>query len=179
MPDLALVLGSLAAAAAAGVLLACAWPWRAAGPGRVAAGWVLGVGLGFFLGCRLLGLWPHWPPREDQDRLLALLVPAVIAVELVAAFPPVPRWLTWLLRLVVAGGAARVLLDDTSYLTDLAGPGTREWTPEQARLILAGLALALATLWVLLALLARRPSSRSLPPALALACAAAAVAVML
>src|SRR5207248_656499 len=113
------------------VLLLCGLPWRTPRPAPLSAGWVLGVASGFFLGCWLLGLWPHWPPREDQDRLLLVLVPAVIGVELVAAFLRRSRWLVWLLRLVIAAGAARVLLHNTSYLMDLGGPGTREWTPVQ------------------------------------------------
>ncbi len=181
MPDPILVLEALAGAAllAAAVLLLCSLPWRTPRPAPVAAGGVLGVGLGFFLGCWVLGLWPHWPPREDQDRLLLLLLPAVLGIELVAAWLGRVAWLVWLLRLVVAAGAARVLLHNTSYLMDLAGPGTREWTPAQTWLILGGLGLALAAVWALQVVLAKRTPSRSLPLALALTCIGAALTVML
>jgi hypothetical protein len=135
--------------------------------------------VGFFVGCcRLLGRWPHWPPREDQDRLLLLVLPAVIVVELAAAIPWLPRWLAWLLRLAVAAGTARILLDNTSYVADLAGPGTREWSAAQTWLNLGGLAAALAALWALLALLARRAPVRSIPLALALTTVGAAVIIM-
>jgi hypothetical protein len=181
MPDPMLILGAVAAAAvvAAGLPLICGWPWRTPRPVQAAAGSVLGVAGGFFLGCWLLGVRPHWPPREDQDRLLFLLVPAVVGVELVAALAERLRWLAWLLRLGIAAAAARILLDNTSYLTDLAGPGTREWTPAQVWLILGALALALLAVWAALALLARRSGGRSVPAALAVACAGAAVTVML
>jgi hypothetical protein len=145
----------------------------------MAAGWLVGVVAGFLTGCWVLGLRPHWPPREDQDRFLVLLLPAVLVVELLATVPKVPAWLIWLLRLAVAVTAARVLLHDTIYLTDLAGPGSREWTPAQTWLILGGLAAGLAAAWVLLDLLTRRTPSRALPLALALACVGAAVTVML
>jgi len=181
MPDPILLLRALAAAAvlAAAVVLLCGWPWRAPRPARAALGCVLGVGLGFCAGCWWLGLRPHWPPREDQDRLLLLLFPAVIGVELVAAYLGRFRFLVWLPRLVVAAAAARVLLHNTSYLADLAGPGTREWTPARTYSILGGLAGTLAGVWVALVLLLRRTRSRSVPLTVALACGGAAVVVML
>jgi hypothetical protein len=104
------------------------------------------------------------------------------------------RWLAWLSRLVVAVGAAGVLLHNSVYLTDLAGPGTREWTPTQSWLILGGLAAALLGVWAALASLVRRMSphpaldpsereqrlgGRSVALAVAVACAGAAVTVML
>jgi hypothetical protein len=181
MPDPVLILEALAAAAvtAAAVLLLCGWPWRSPRPTRVSVGCVLGVGLGFYAGCGWLGLRPHWPPREDQDRLLLLLFPALLGVELLAALSGRLRWLEWLPRLVVVVAAARVLLHDSTYLADLSGPDTREWTPAQTWLILGGLAAALAGVWALLALLSRRAPGRSVPLAVALACAGAAVTVML
>jgi hypothetical protein len=181
VPDPLAVLEVLAAtaAAAAAVLLLCGLPWRAPHPGRLAAGWVLGVGAGFYLGCRLLGPWPDWPPREDQARLLYLLFPAALGVELLAAFLGRLRWLAWPLRLLVAAGAGRVLLHDTTFLTDAAGTGAPEWTPAQAWLTLGGMAAVLAAVWALLAWRARRGPGFSVVLALALTCAGAAVTVML
>ncbi len=180
MPDPLAILMALggAFAAAAAVLLLCGLPWRAPRPERVAAGWALGVGLAFLLGCWLLGYRPH-SPFEDQDRFLLLLVPAVLGVEILAAFLRQPRWPVWLLRLVVALAAARVLLDETTYLSDRGGPGTREWSPGMAWLILAGLGAALALAWTLLALLARRAPGRALPLALMVTIAGSALVVML
>jgi hypothetical protein len=137
------------------------------------------VGLGLVVGCGGLGVRPHWPPREDQDRLLLLLLPAALAVEIAAAFPGRLARLAWPLRLVMAVGAAPLLLYNSSYLADLAGPGTREWTSAQAALILGGLAGSLAGAWAVLALLARRAGGRSVPLALALCCGGAAVTIML
>ena len=78
----------------------------------------------------------------------------------------------------VAGGA-RVLLHGTSYITDVTGPGTSEWSPSLAWLIFGGLAALEATVWALLSLLARRAPGPSLPICLAVASAGAAVTVML
>src|SRR5438874_5981834 len=101
MPDPIVILEAMAAAAflAAAVLLLLAWPWRTPRPGRAAVGSLLGVGLGFIVGCWLLGWRPHWPLREDQDRLLLILLPAVLWVELIAVFSERFRWLIWLPRL--------------------------------------------------------------------------------
>jgi hypothetical protein len=192
MPDPKLIIQAVAAAAitAAALLLLCgSWrgPWRSA---RLSAGSVLGVGIGFFVGCWWLGLRPHWPPREDQDRLLLILLPAIIGLELVLAIVPALDsrnkgagmgrwWPTWLLRLILAAGAAPILLHNSSYLVDLAGPGTREWTTVQTWLILGILAVALAGLWASLARLACRAPGRSVPFALALACAGTGITVML
>jgi hypothetical protein len=145
-------------------------------PSLAAAGMVLGVGLGFFAGCAWLGIRPHWPPREDQHRLLLILFPSVILVELVAA--AAGKW-TWLLRLALAGSAAWILLFGSVYLTDLAGPGSREWTPGQTWLILTALAAALVMVWAALASLARHTGGRSVPLALGLTCGGAGVTVML
>jgi len=162
---------AVAAATAAALLLLFAWPWRAPRPALVRVGSVLGVAIGFFVGCWLLDARPQWPPKQDQDRLLFVLLPTLVGVELTAALPGWLSWLVWPLRLVVVAGAARVLLHDSVYLG--------EWTPAQTAANLGGWACALAVVWTLLALLAKRTSSRSVPLAVALACVGAGVTIML
>jgi hypothetical protein len=181
VPDPLQILKAAAAAAltAAVVLLLLAWPWRAPNRARVSAGYVLGIGLGFFVGCWVLGTRPHWPPREDQDRLLLVLLPAVMVVELIAAVAGRFPWLVWALRLLVAAGAVPVLLYNSTYLTDLAGPGTRQWTPTQTWLVLGVLAGGLAVAWILLALLDGRSSGRWFPLTLAIAAGGAGLTIML
>jgi hypothetical protein len=167
----------VAAVVAAVILLQLATRSRAPNPVVLRVGWVVGIGAGFYLGCAMLDLYPRWPPKEDQHRFLAILMPATLAVELVSAF--VPRWLAWQLRLCVAAAAAPILLHNSVYLEDLAGPGSREWPEGQTQLILAGLAAALIAMWGLLALLQTRSSERAAAPTLMLACLAAGVTVML
>jgi hypothetical protein len=180
MPDPLFLLGVMAGAAvaAAVAVLLCSRPLRAPNTAWVAAGEAVGIGLVFLAGCLVLGNPPHWPPADAHDRLLLGLLPAVVLVEVVAALRAVPPWLAWGLRLVVAGGAAPVLLYNSRYLTDSAGPHTRLWTTEQAAAWLGGLALSLALVWVLLNLLTWRSSGRSVKLALALTCAGAAPAIM-
>jgi hypothetical protein len=167
-----------AALAALGLLLG-GWPWRQPRAGWVAAGGALGLGSGFLVGACVLGLAPHFPPQEDRDRLLLVLLPAAVGVEVVSAFLPRRRWLAWSLRLVVASGAARVLLHGSVYLTDSAGVGLPEWSPEQTWLILGGLAVALAANGVLLDRLGQQQGNRAVLLGVALAAAGSGVAVML
>lgn len=138
-------------------------------------GAVPGTVLGFFAGCAWLGLWPRWPPREDLDRFLLILIPAVAVVELAAVV--VGKW-AWPVRLGIAGSAAWILLSGTVYLEELAGPGSREWTRGQTWLILGGLALGLGGVWASLTGLVRRKGGRGVVLALALASAGAGIAVL-
>jgi hypothetical protein len=140
---------------------------------------VLGVGAGFILGCFIMGIWPHWPLRQDQDRLLGLVFPAVVLVELLAGFPEIPRWLIWQSRSIVVLGAVPALLFGSTYLPDLSGSGSSEWSPGLTWLILGSLAAAMAAVWALLALLARRAPGLSQSVCLAGTIAGAAVTVML
>jgi hypothetical protein len=170
---------ALAFATAALVLLLCGWPWRAPRSARVLAGAVLGPGIGFYLGMLRLRPVPHWPPKEDQDRLLLILLPAVLVVETLAAFVRLPRLVTWLLRGAIAASAARVLLHDSIYLKDLSDPGTAGWTPAQQMGTLAGLGAALAAVWAGLYLAAGRSAGRVAPLSLTLSCAGAAAVITL
>jgi hypothetical protein len=179
MPDPVPMLQAMgiAAATAAALVLLLGWPWRAPRPALVRAGAVLGTALGFFLGCWWTGQLPQWPPVQVRDRMLLLLVPAVVVAELAALLPASLSWLAWLLRLAIVLGATRLLLHDSVYLTSDAGP--ESWTPAETWLNLAGWSAALGVTWVLLAMLARRTQSRSIPLALALACLGGGIILML
>lgn len=178
----------IAAVVAALVFLLCGWPWRAPRPLRTSVGGVLSVSLGYLAGLWWLEVRPLWPPREDQDRLLLILFPAIIMVELAAAIlsslliqgkKPNLQSLAWLPRLALAAMASRILLHDTSYVKDLSGPGTRQWTSEQTWIILGTLAATLGGVWFLLAWLTQRESGRSIPLAVAVACAGTGIAMMM
>jgi hypothetical protein len=82
------------------------------------------------------------------------------------------------LRLIVAAGAARILLHGTVYLVDQPVAVEHTWTSSRAWQMLGGMAAALAVVWIALAILAERSPGRSIPLALAIATGGAAVAVM-
>src|SRR5437763_5335065 len=152
MPDVKLILESTVAAAglAALILLACGWPWKAPWPKLVAAGWALAVGIGFFVGCLILGPTPKWPLQEPADRLLLLLLPVTVAVEILGALISRPRWLTCGLRAVVAATTPRILLHGSVYLirspfpVDPANSSSHTWSVGEAWLFIGGMAVGLA-----------------------------------
>jgi hypothetical protein len=181
MPDPITILVAIgaAAAAAAFVLVCFGWRGRKTGTRAVDIGWVVGTGAGFSLGSWALGKVPHWPPVEDHDRLLFLVLPAVVAIELLATLSRMPRWITWALRVALAAGVAPVLLHGSSYLSDQAGPGTADWSTAQASLVLGGLAAFLVAVWALLTMLSARVPGVSTAVCLAIASAGAGLAVMI
>jgi hypothetical protein len=116
--------------------------------------------------------------NEFRDRFLFVLLPAVVLVELIATIRRIPRWAAWLLRAIVAAGAAPIVLHRSVYLEELAGPGSREWTPQETAWWLGGLAIALLAGWALLSFRMHKTPTRAAPAALAIACGAAAVTIM-
>lgn len=161
------------------VMLVSGAPWAAPRARGRSVGWTVGVGAAFYVGCWMLDVRPEWPAREDQDRFLILLMPSVLAVEVVAAMGALPSRFVWLLRVFVAACAAGVLLHNSGYVADLAGPGSRKWSTGVSLTILGGLGLAFVGVWLGLTSLASSLPSRALPVALALANGGAAVTVML
>jgi hypothetical protein len=181
MPDPILILKSAAAAAVAAalVLLAAGWPWRSPRPGRLAAGSAIGAGIGIALGVFILDAMPHYPPREDQDRLLLILLPAAIVAEIIAVGLQRTSWAAGMPRLAVAAATGLILLHGSVYLNGEPGPDSLAWTPREARRMLCGLAVALTLEWALLGRLAQRQSNRAVVASLMLAVGAAGIAVML
>jgi hypothetical protein len=136
---------------------------------------VLGAGLGLAVGFRLLSLPLAWPPTNALGRLLTVVLPAAICIELLASRERCPRWLSWSFRGGLAWAIARVLLHGSVYLTG----GQFAWTGWQAGLAFALSGALLLAEWALLAMLYARSPGVSLPLALAQACLAAGLCVML
>ncbi len=180
MPDPISILKMIAAAAvaAAVVLVLIGWRGRKTGSAGVDFGWVLGTGAGFLLGCCVQGKFPHWPPAEDQDRLIFLVFPAVVIVELLAA-ARLSRWVVWPLRIALAAAVAPVLLYGSTYLSGEVGPESDALTTTQACVILGGLAVFLVAVWALLELLSKRAPGVSTAVCLAIATAGAGLAILI
>jgi hypothetical protein len=106
------------------------------------------------------------------------MVPAVVLAETLAAASGRTRWVGQKLRVLVATFATPVLVHGSSYVTDLSGPGSREWTPGDTTTIFAVLAVTLVLIQSVLSLLANR-AGRSTAVAMAVVSAGAAITVML
>lgn len=135
---------------------------------------LLGSGLGLAVGYHLLGAL-GWPPTNGLERLLAIVLPAVLGIELVAGSSRLPRWGAWLMRSSCAAAIPPVLLYGSVYLSGTDGP----WPSSQLALMLCITAALLAGVWALLAWLSARSPGVSLPIALALAIQTAGLTVML
>jgi hypothetical protein len=177
MPEPLLYLQSLGAAAAisaAGVLAMAGR--RAVSPARLNAACVLGGCLGMIAGCWLLRWHLVWPPASALDRVVTLMIPAAMGIELVAGLPSVRPALARALRVIFVAAAPLVLLHGSIYLPGSEGG----WTKWQAGLLLVIGSALLAVLWIPLAWLSRRSrSGLSIAGSLALTTLCAGGAVML
>ena len=177
MPDPLLYLKATATAAivSAVFVLAMAKSRRSLGDAWLNSAYVLGIGFGLYAGYHVLSWRLAWPPMNGLDRLLTVVLPAVLCIELVAEFLSVPRWLAWLSRLSLAAATSRILLHDSVYLTGTDG----RWTSSQTASVLLVCGALLAGLWSLLSWLSRRSPGVSIPFALGMATQCAGVTVMM
>lgn len=143
------------------------------------AGWNFGIGAGFLVGCSLLGRGPRGSFAEDVDRLLVIVMPTAVLVESVVSHPRFPGALAWLTRMFVAGSVAPLLLQGTVYLSDVGGPGTREWSVIQATFILVTLPIAIVAGWWTLSRIHGKPLGRLVEFLVLSTCVSAGIAVML
>lgn len=174
-PLLYLQATAVAAGAAAIVVLALClrrWPVSAT---RINVASVLGTGLGLVGGYYLMPGRIHWPPGNGLDRLLMVILPAVVGIELLAGIRVFPSWLGWCWRLGLCLVLGRILLHDSVYVSGLE----RAWASWQVALALAVGGGLLAAVWCLLSRLSRRSPGASIPMALALAIPSAGLAVMM
>jgi hypothetical protein len=116
-----------------------------------------------------------WPPASGLDRLLTIVVPTALGVELIAGFPRAPSWAGWLLRLSLAAATPRILLHGSVYLSH----GDGGWSLWQATATLAVCFALLSGSWWLLARLSQRGSGVSIPLVLCLAIQCAGLCVMM
>jgi hypothetical protein len=174
MPDPVRYLQAMGAAAGASVfvVLALGWSRPSAGASRFNVAGVLAVALGLLAGYGTLRLRLSWPPANALDRLLTIVLPAVIGIELLAGLERLPRWGVWLLRIGLALAVGRILWHGSVYLS---GQGAVWQAP--AALVLCGALLGIA--WFLLLRLDRRSPGVSLPLALALAAQCGGIVIML
>lgn len=172
MPNPRLYLAAVAAAA----LISAAMAWLAKRlrlPANMVS--VPAVAAGIFCGAWLLRLPLAWPPSNGLGRVLTILLPATVAVELLAASTSVARWLGCCARLALAMIAARIVLASSVYISGDAP----QWSIPHAAVVLLASGGLLAAVWLSLNLLARRSGGISLPLALAQTAVCGGLAIML
>ena len=178
MPDPLLYLAAMGAAASVGaaVVVALGWLRRPAGADQIQAAAVVALAGGLAAGYYVLHFRVAWPPVNGLDRLLTIVLPLVLALELVASIPRVPRWLAWVLRMALAVATGRILLHGSVYLSGVHP----EWPLGRTVAALLVCAVLTAAVWGLLAWLSERsPVGISIPLALALTIQCAGLTIML
>jgi hypothetical protein len=121
----------------------------------------------------VLGLVSRFPPLDAIDRFLLLVIPAAVLVDSITY-----NRIRSVLRLLVAACITPVLVYKTIYVTDLLGPGSREWSPRLAAILYMGLGLTIFLVWTAVTRSALH-SGRSIAIAVAGAAAGSALTVML
>jgi hypothetical protein len=178
MPDPLVYLAAIIAAVGTGaVLTAAVGSWcRHEGRFGQTLGAAAGLGAGLIAGGYVLRFRIAWPPANGLDRLLTIIVPLALGIELLGALPLVPRSVLWLLRGTLVAITGRTLLHGSVYL----GDSTAAWSlGESAGMLLGGAAAALVVWYLLNHLSHRSPAGVSIPLALALTLQTAGVAIML
>ena len=177
MPEPLLYLKAMGAAAivSAIIVLAMVLARRHASTTWLNLSCILGIGLGLVVGHGAVSLRLAWPPVNGLDRFLTITVPLALAIELIAGFQKVPRWVAWLLRMSLAVTIPRILLHGSVYLSD----SPEGWTPWQAGMSLAVCGALLAGVWSLLSWLSQRSPGVSIPLALSLPILCAGLTVMM
>ena len=177
MPDPFQYLLAIAVAAGASALVALAFGGLKSGArtARTQAAIVLAMAAGLASGAYILRLQISWPPVNGLSRLLTIMLPFALAIEVLSSFSIVPPWFAWCWRLALAASAGRILLHDSVYVS---GPGG-EWSAWQVVAVLSIGGGMLALVWVLLTWLSRRSGGVSISLALAQAVLCGGLAVML
>ena len=176
MPEPLLYLKAMGAAAIVSAVFVLAMVVRRpASSARLNSACVLGIGLGLVVGYGVLPLRLAWPPVSGLDRLLTIVVPAALGIELIAGFQRVPQRVSWFLRLSLATTIPRILLHGSVYLSGFGN----DWTRGQLVTALALSGAVLVAVWALLFWLSRRSPGVSIPLALGLAIQCAGLTVMM
>ena len=160
MPEPLLYLKAMGAAAivSAMFVLAMVAVRRAASTTWQNKACIPGISLGLAVGYSVLSFQPAWPPVNALDRLLAIVIPGALGIELIAGFQRIPQWVAWFLRMILVAAIPRILLHGSVYLSG-SDDGRPLW---QAGSVWAVCSVLLAGLWSLLSLLSVRSPSVSL-----------------
>lgn len=176
MPDPRVYLKVMGAAGAVSALFVLAIAGRRpANTTRLNAACLLSIGFGLAAGFQTMSLPSAWPPANGLDRFVTIIIPALLGIESIAAFPRVPRRAAWFLRIGLAAVIPRILLHGSTYLS-----GTDDdWDLRQVHMAQAVGSALLAGVWILLVWLSERSPGVSIPFGICLTIQCAGLAVML
>ena len=136
---------------------------------------LLALVAGHLVGYGMLRLYPARPPASALDRLMIVILPAVVLLEWFGGLPRVSGKILWLLRVAIAIVTGRILLHGSVYLS---GPNP-EWTTVETLGTLVVGAGVLIVVWSALSWLFERSPGPAIPLALAMSIQSAAVCIML
>lgn len=156
------------------VWLLCLWrrPSRNA-TGSMAC--LAGCAGGLAAGCSTLRLCPAFPPANGLDRFLTIVLPLIIAIQIITVLTGARPKHLWLLRGLLAIVITRVLLHHSVYL---GGPHS-DWSPWRSALVLSISAVLLTIVWNSLTDLARRSQPAVVLLSLALTTQSAGIVILL
>lgn len=137
--------------------------------------YMLGLGLGIGSGLFSLNIFPSWPPASALDRMITLVLPAIVIIEIISAFRCLTNWTISGLRVILALAMARVLLHGSVYLAQ----SSDAWTTLQSRLFFIACPIVLIIGWVVLSRQAGQAGAMSVAISIALAIQASGIAIML
>ena len=136
---------------------------------------VFGIGLGLTAALYVLRLNLTWPPANGLDRLLSIVVPITLFVELLGGFKRTPEWLVWCLRFGIALLIPRILLHNSVYVRFF----DEQWTRWHAFGLTISCSLFLVTAWRSLYWLQKRWPGISILSSLSLTTLCAGITIMM
>ena len=137
---------------------------------------VLAIGLGLVVGYGVLAFRLTWPPANGLDRLLLVIVPATLVLELIVSCWSGPRRVAWLMRFFLAAAIPRILLHGSVHLNGFHNEPLLLLKPV-AELIACS--VLFAGTWGMLSWLSERSGGCSIPLALALTIQCAGLCIMM
>ncbi|NND96463.1 MAG: hypothetical protein HKN47_03935 [Pirellulaceae bacterium] len=172
MPDPLLYWQAIAASAVCAAAVVATLATMTLTTTRLNSACVLGIGVGLLAGFYVLSLQLQWPPASSLDRLLLIIVPLALAIELIGGFGRTSRSVAWLMRVTLAVFVSPTLLYGSVYFGD-------HWSISQQIAVVSIGAVLLAIAGGLLCGLAQRRGGVVISIAICLSIQCAAVAIMM
>lgn len=133
------------------------------------------MGSGVFAGWRFIHLRFSWPPVNALDRLVLVVLPAILVMEFLMGSERISDRMIWFLRFLFAIAMCRILLHGSVYL----GSSSDSWSPFVQTTFFLLVAAVLVAVWFAMSLLDKKRLGLSIPIAIALTIQSTGAAIML